>query len=330
MRAVVVSEFVTPDKLAVAEIDEPKIEGVIVGVQIHASACNFFDILQVQGKYQHQPPFPFTPGAEIAGVVYKVGEDVTDFKVGDRVFGAIPYGGYAEKAAIPCALLQKIPDGMSFDEAACLPVTYPTSYAALVLRAKLQAGETLLVHAAAGGVGIAAVQIGKALGARVIACAGSEEKLQIAKQNGADHIINTSTENWVEVVNEITDGNGADVIYDPVGGDYFDKSLRCIAWNGRILVIGFASGTIPSLKINRVLLKNISVVGLHWGAYMTKEAERIPEVWDGIFRLYAEKKLRPVVCAKYPLEQLPQALADLATRKTYGKAIICPQLRSKL
>jgi NADPH2:quinone reductase len=213
---------------------------------------------------------------------------------------------------------------MSFEEAAGLPIVYPTSYAGLVYRAGLRAGETVLVHAAAGGVGIAAVQIAKALGAHVIATAGGPEKLEVAKEAGADVLIDYRAEDWVEAVKRATDGRGADVIYDSVGGDITDKSLKCIAWNGRLLVIGFASGDIPSVKLNRVLLKNIAIVGLHWGAHVQHEPARIAETFAALFDLYAAGKIRPVVFGRYALDELPAALEALGSRRSYGKIVVTP------
>ena len=217
-----------------------------------------------------------------------------------------------------------MPEPMAFEEGASLPIIYPTSYAGLVFRANLQPGENLLVHAAAGGVGIAAVQIGKALGARVIATAGGADKLEVARRNGADETIDYREGDFVERVKELTDGKGADVIYDSVGGDVFDRSLKCIAWNGRLLVIGFASGRIPEVKANRILLKNIAITGLHWGAHVAKEPARIPETFDALFALHAEGKIEPVIYKTYGLDETPVALHDLASRKTYGKVIIAP------
>jgi NADPH2:quinone reductase len=217
-----------------------------------------------------------------------------------------------------------MPDGMSFEAAAALPIVYPTSYAGLVLRARLAAGETLLVHAAAGGVGLAAVQIGSALGARVIATAGGAEKCDVARRAGAELAIDYSTEDFAARVKAETDGRGADVIYESVGGDVFDRSLKCIAWSGRLLVIGFAGGTIPEVKANRILLKNISIVGLHWGAYAANEPQRIPEIFDALFKLHAEGKIEPVIFDTYPLERVPDALLALGSRKSYGKLIITP------
>jgi NADPH2:quinone reductase len=242
MRAVVVDGWTAPSALAVREAPEPVAGPGSLVVDVRAAGCNFFDILMVQGQYQVKPPFPFVPGAELAGTVRAVGAGVDRFAPGDRVFASAGLGAFAERAQVPAVATWKMPDGMSFEEAAGLPIVYPTSYAGLVFRAGLRAGETVLVHAAAGGVGIAAVQIAKALGARVIATAGGAEKLAVAREAGADELIDYRADDWVEAVKRATGGRGADVIYDSVGGDVTDKSLKCIAWNGRLLVIGFASG----------------------------------------------------------------------------------------
>jgi NADPH2:quinone reductase len=313
-----------PAELRVSEIPEPEAGPGALRVEVRAAGCNFFDILIVQGKYQVKPAFPFTPGGEIAGVVREVGEGVEGFAVGDRILATTQTGGFAETAVVPAGEAHQLPPGMSFEEGAAIPIIYPTSYAALIFRANLQAGETLLVHAAAGGVGSAALQIGKALGARVIATVGGAEKAEIARGLGADEVIDYRVDDFVARVNEITGGGGADVIYDPVGGDVFDRSLKCIAWNGRLLVVGFASGRIPELKANRILLKNIAVTGIHWGAYLDNEPERVPETFEGLFALYSDGMIKPLIFNTYALEDLPSALGELASRKTHGKLIITP------
>jgi NADPH:quinone reductase len=324
VRAITVDHWMEPAELRVSEIPQPEAGPGALQIEVRAAGCNFFDTLIVQGKYQVKPAFPFTPGGEIAGVVTEVGEGVEGFAVGDRVLAGTQIGGFAETAVIPARDAHLLPDGMSFEEGAAIPIIYPTSYAALIFRANLQAGETLLVHAAAGGVGSAALQIGKALGARVIATVGGAEKAEIARDLGADEVIDYRVDGFVARVNEITDGSGADVIYDPVGGDVFDRSLKCIAWNGRLLVVGFASGRIPELKTNRILLKNIAVTGIHWGAYLDNEPERVPETFEGLFALYREGRIKPLIFNTYALEDLPSALGELASRKTHGKLIITP------
>ena len=324
MRAVSVDRLMEAADLRVTEVPEPEVRPGTLSIEVRAAGCNFFDILMVQGKYQVKPPFPFIPGAEIGGVVRAVGEGVEGFAVGDRVFASNGLGGFGEVALSPASATYPLPDGMSFAEGAAIPIVYPTSYAGLVFRGQLAAGETLLVHAAAGGVGVAAVQIGKALGARVIATAGSPGKLAIARENGADEGIDYSREDFVERVMELTDGRGADVIYDSVGGDVFDRSLKCIAWEGRLVVIGFASGRIPEVKANRILLKNIAVTGLHWGAHVAKDPEKVRQTFDALFALHAEGKIKPVIYKTYGLDEVAVALQDLASRKTYGKVIIEP------
>lgn len=324
MRAIVVDRWQEPKELVAREMPDPKPRAGEVVLEVEAAGCNFFDILLVQGKYQMKPSFPFTPGAEVAGVVRELGSGVTNVRVGDRVFAGLALGAFAERVAVSANAVHPMPDAMSYAEGAAFPVVYPTSYAALVLRANLAAGETLLVHAAAGGVGVAAVQIGKALGARVIATAGGADKLEVARRAGADEAIDYLRGDWVEAVKRLTNGRGADVIYDPVGGEIFDGSMRCIAWNGRLLVIGFASGVIPEVKANRILLKNISVVGLHWGAYAQNDPARVPEVFAGLAKLYETGHVRPVIFGTYGLDEVPQALEALASRATYGKVIIAP------
>jgi len=324
VRAIVVHDWIEPKDLKVEEVAEPEVGAGAIGVDVKAAGCNFFDILMVQGKYQQRPPFPFTPGAELGGIVRQVGAGVSDFKVGDRVFASSSLGAFAERAAIAAKAAYHMPEGMTFAEGAAFPIVYPTSYAGLVYRADLKPGENLLVHAAAGGVGIAAVQIGKALGARVIATAGGADKLEVARRAGADVCIDYRAGDWVEEVKKATGGKGADVIYDSVGGDVFDGSLKCIAWNGRLLVIGFASGRIPEVKANRILLKNISIVGLHWGAHVINEPRRIVECFEALFRLYREGKVRPVIYRTFSLDQVPAALEALGSRASYGKVIVEP------
>lgn len=324
MRAIVVDRWMEPQDLVVREVAEPPAQPGMLKVAVEAAGCNFFDILMARGQYQVKPPFPFIPGGELSGTVVDLGAGVEGFAVGDRVLAPVPTGGFAERAVVPQASAWRLPAAMSFEEGAALPIVYPTSYAALVLRARMQPGETLLVHAAAGGVGLAAVQIGKALGAHVIATAGGADKLDIVRQAGADALIDYQTEDFVERVRVLTDGRGADVIYDSVGGDVFDQSLKCIAWSGRLLVIGFAGGRIPEVKANRILLKNISVVGVHWGAYARHEPERVAETFAALFRMYAEGEIQPIIFARYPLERTGEALVALASRKTFGKVVVMP------
>ncbi|MGH9659822.1 MAG: NADPH:quinone oxidoreductase family protein [Bryobacteraceae bacterium] len=309
MKAWQVHAFGEPEQMTLADVPAPVAAPGQVRIRVHAAALNFFDILQIQGKYQVKPPFPFTPGAELAGVVEPGGERVL----------ALPHlGAFAEYALSPPDRVFPIPSGWSFAEAAAFPTVYFTSYFALDRRASLRSGEWLLVHAGASGVGMAAIQIGKALGARVIATAGSEEKLDFSRRIGADFALDYSRPDWVDEVKRITGGPGADVIYDPVGGDIFDLSTRCIAPEGRLLVVGFAAGRIPSLAMNRVLLKDISVVGVYWGAYVARHAGYLGETYAALLGL----NVRPVVGSTYRFEDAPAALRNLAGRGVLGKAVL--------
>jgi NADPH2:quinone reductase len=324
MRAIVVDRFMEPADLKVGEAPEPRLAPGTLQVAVKAAGCNFFDILMCRGTYQVKPPFPFVPGAEVAGDVLAVGEGVTGFSVGDRVLASSGLGGFAERAVVPARGAYVMPAGMSYAEGASFPIVYPTGYAGLVHRGRLAAGETLLVHAAAGGVGIAAVQIGKALGARVLATAGGADKCEVALRAGADLAIDYLADDFVARVKEATNGKGADVIYDSVGGDTFEKSLKCIAWNGRLVVIGFAGGKIPSVAANRILLKNIEVTGLHWGAYAQNQPASIAEVFRALFALYDAGKIRPLVFREYALDEASAALVALGSRKTWGKVVLAP------
>ncbi|KAI8327047.1 NAD(P)-binding protein [Choanephora cucurbitarum] len=327
MKAYVVEKWLKgPEELRIQDAplpSEPK-QGELQ-IQVKAVGLNFFDTLMIQGKYQIKPPFPFVPGGEFSGIVLK--STSSTFKPGDRVFGS----GYsfAEVINVPASNVLPMPSHFSFEQAAGLYVTYPTSYAALVLRAQLKAGEYCLVHAAAGGVGIAAVQIAKALGAKVIATAGSKEKLEMAKRFGADFAINYRDSDWTEQVKKVTHGHGADVVYDPVG--LVEASTKCTAWNGRILVIGFAQGTIEKIPANRLLLKNISAVGLHWGAYTKNEPERIPEVWHALFDLFESGKIKPALYDTiYRFEEIPEGLKAINDRTSYAKVVARFGSESKL
>jgi NADPH2:quinone reductase len=324
MRAMTATEWCEPRDLRLMELPDPEPKPDQVAIDVRAIGCNFFDILIVQGKYQVRPPLPFAPGGEVAGTVRAVGSEVRHLKPGDRVFAMLGWGGYANVAVAPANSVVKMPRSMSFEHGAAFGVVYQTSYFALVHRAALRAGETLLVHAAAGGVGLAAVQIGKALGARVLATAGSAEKVAVALQQGAEHAFDYSTPSWVEGVKAATAGLGADVIYDPVGGDIFDLSTKVIAFGGRLLVIGFASGKIPSIQANRILLKNISIVGLHWGAYRTHDPARIDVANTELFELYEKGAVRPVVSSVRPLAEAAAALDEIASRRSVGKVVLVP------
>jgi len=320
----IVEDLGGPSALRREEWPDPTPGPGEVLVDVKAIGCNFFDTLITRGKYQVQPELPFSPGAEAAGVVEAVGAGVSSVALGDQVTVLLTYGAFASKIVAPATRIFPMADGMPFEAAAALGVVYQTSYVALVPRAQLQPGETLLIHAAAGGVGLAAVQIGVALGARVIGTGGSPEKLELIREHGADVALNYREEDFVERTKELTGGRGADVIYDPVGGDTFDRSLKCIAFNGRLLVIGFASGRIPEAKMNRVLLKNISLVGLHWGLYFDRSPDTLQETQHALVSLYSEGKIDPLVSATYPLAEAGAALEALGAGKTTGKVVLLP------
>ena len=290
-----------------------------VRVRVAAAGVNFPDLLVIAGKYQVKPPLPFTPGLEAVGVV---AEDSSRFKKGGRVIASVPWGAYAQEVVCPEDALYPVPDSMSDEHAAALFITYQTSYFALSYRAGLLEGETLLVHGGAGGVGTAAIQLGKAMRARVIATAGSEDKLQVCVDAGADHVVNYREQDFITEVKRLTSGRGADVIYDPVGGDVFDQSTRCIAFGGRLLVIGFASGRIPEIAANRILLKNIAIVGLHWGNYRQHDPGLIRRTHDVLCRMHTEGSIVPVVSRAYDLEDLPDALDALKSRAAHGKLVL--------
>jgi len=322
MKAWQVTHYGEPEEMTFADVDTPVPGDGQVVIKNSACGLNFFDLLQCQGKYQSKPEFPFTIGAEVSGSIEAVGPGVHGIAVGDRVVALPRGGGFAEKTLAEASRTFAIPDSMSHEQAAALPVVYQTSYFALDNRAKLQAGEWLLVHAGASGVGIAAIQIGKAKGARVIATAGSDEKLEFCREHGADYVINYRDESWIETVKAVTAKRGADVIYDPVGGDVFDLSSKVIAPQGRLLVIGFASGRIPSLAANRALLKNMSLVGAFWGRYCEEHPGYMQSLHRALVDLFMDGKIDPPVGASYPLESAPQGIRDLADRKVSGKAIL--------
>lgn len=321
MKAWRVHDWCEPDQMSFEDIPTPNPGAGEIRIKNHAAALNFFDILMVQGKYQTKPPRPFTPGSEVAGVVDAVGEGVSQFAIGDRVQAMATSGSYAECCIAPSAKAFRIPDSMSFEEAAAMIVIYQTSYFALTHRTQVKPDEWLLVHAAAGGVGLSATQIGKALGARVIATAGSEEKLQFCLSQGAEYALNYRDAAWVDEVKKITK-RGADIIYDPVGGEIFDLSTKCIAPEGRLLVIGFAGGTIPSIAANRILLKNMSVIGVYWGGYLEHHPEYMAEAEAALFKMYEAGQIKPIVSESFALKDAVAALNALATRKTVAKVVL--------
>jgi len=308
--------------LRIEEVTLPPLGRDQVRFRVRAAAVNFPDILMVQGKYQHRPDLPFIVGGECAGDIIAVGEDVTGWKPGDRVVGGRLGGGFAQEAQLPAAAVRRIPDGVDFATAAGFTTAYLTAYVALVRRGELQKGEWLLVLGAAGGVGLAAVDMGKLLGARVIATASSEEKRAFLKAYGAEHVL--PAVGFREAVRALTDGRGADVIYDPVGGDAFDESTRCIAFGGRLLIVGFASGRIPSVSVNIPLIKGFSVVGVRAGEYGRKFPEKGRENIAAIDKMLADGTVHPHIGARFPLEKAVDAMQMLAGRKAIGKVVIEP------
>jgi NADPH2:quinone reductase len=324
MKAMIVNQWGEPRDMTLVDLPDPRPAAGQVTLDVEAIGCNFFDILMVQGKYQVRPPFPFSPGNEVAGVIREVGPGANRFAIGDRVLAMPGWGGFASVVVAPESGVHQVPAAMSFEHAAAFPIVYQTSYFGLVHRANLQPGETLLVHAAAGGVGLAAVQIGSALGARVLAAAGSARKLAIAREQGATETIDYSTPGWEKQVLELTAGRGADVIYDPVGGDIFDLSTKCIAFEGRLVVVGFTSGRIPAIQANRILLKNISIVGLHWGTYRDREPALIDRTFATLFDLYHTGGIHPLVSVTYPLSNAAAALEEIGSRRSIGKVVLRP------
>ncbi len=324
MKALVCHAFGLPDTLVLQEVASPQVRMGEVKIGVKACGVNYPDVLLVQGLYQLKPPFPFSPGLEVAGEVLAVGEGVTHLKPGDRAIGIVNYGGFAEEVCVPGAMTLPMPTNMSFEQGAAFPIVYGTSQVALSHRAHLQPGETLLVLGAAGGVGLTAVEIGKKMGATVIAAASTPEKLALAQQYGADHLINYTTEDLRQRVQTITDGKMADVIYDPVGGDSFDAAIRCIAWEGRYLVVGFASGRIPELPANRVLLKNSALVGVFWGAYALNKPQVMADSFQTLFGWAAAGDLKPYISARYPLTEGAAALNALMQRQVLGKVVVIP------
>ena len=322
MKAIVCEAWGLPDTLVVRELPEVVPEAGKVAIKVEAAGVNFPDVLIIQNKYQFKPELPFTPGGELAGTVTAVGEGVTQYKAGDRVIAFVGQGAFAQQIAAPVKSVMPMPPGMDFDTAAAITLTYGTSHHAVVDRAQLKAGETMLVLGAAGGVGLAAIEIGKALGARVIAAASSDEKLEICKQHGADATINYSTQDLREAIKACTDGKGPDVIYDPVGGDFAEPAFRSIAWRGRYLVVGFASGPIPSLPLNLALLKGASIVGVFWGDYSRREPKANASMMGELAQWYAQGKVKPVIDRTMPMAELKAAYAHMGSRGVKGKLVM--------
>jgi len=324
MKAVLCTQFCTPDQLELADIAEPQAGPGEAVVRIEAAALNFFDTLIIAGKYQHKPPFPFSPAAEFAGIVDSIGEGVTGFAPGDRVMGNIGWGAARAAVAVPAEILVKIPDGLDMESAAGLTVTYGTTLYALRERAGLKRGETLAVLGASGGTGLAAVEIGKIMGARVIACASSDDKLAFARGHGADDTVNYAREDLRGALKRLGGEHGIDVVYDPVGGPYAEPAVRALAWEGRYLVVGFAAGEIPKLPLNLVLLKSCDIRGVLWGTWIKRAPQAQRALMTDIVQWCAQGRLKPHVQAVYPLAGIAAALKAIADRKVMGKIVLRP------
>jgi NADPH2:quinone reductase len=324
MKAVLCTRAGAPDDLELADLPDPVAGPGEAVVRVAAAALNFFDTLIIAGKYQYKPAFPFSPGAEFAGLIESVGPGVSGFAPGDRVMGYARYGAAREKFVSPADKLIRLPPGFDFERAAGLTVTYGTSYYALKDRGGLLTGETLTVLGASGGVGLAAVELGKAMGARVIACASSDDKLEFARSHGADAGVNYAREDLREALRRLGGERGIDVVYDPIGGSYAEPALRSLGWNGRFLVVGFAAGEIPKIPLNLVLLKSCDVRGVFWGAWTEREPAAHRANMAEIVRWAAEGKLSAHVHASYPLAEASRALKDIAGRKVMGKVVLKP------
>jgi NADPH2:quinone reductase len=324
MKAILCSQYCEPDDLVLADVEDPVAGDGQVVIAIKAAALNFFDILMIQGKYQIKPPFPFSPAAEVAGVVESIGPGVTSVKVGDRVVASIGHNGAREKVAVPAASVVAIPDALDFDRAAGVIITYGTALHALEDRASPKPGETLAVLGAAGGTGLAACELGKLLGLKVIACASSQQKLDFAKQHGAEIGLNYAEEDLKEGLKRLTSGKGVDIIFDPVGGKYAEAALRAIAWEGRFLVIGFAAGDIPKMPLNLALLKGCDIRGVFWGAWVRQNPDKNRAALEKLVKWAAEGKISAHVDRTFPLAQTAEALKVLAGRQAMGKVILHP------
>jgi len=322
MKAVVCKQYGPPESLVLEELASPTPAAGEVVISVKAASVNFPDVLIIQNKYQFKPPLPFSPGSELAGVVKEVGSGVTTFRPGDRVMAFTTFGAFAEEVKAEANRLLPLPEKMDFVTGAAFVLTYGTSDHALRDRAALKAGETLLVLGAAGGVGLAAIEIGKALGARVIACASSDEKLAVCRSHGADEHINYATEDLRERIKALTDGRGIDVVYDAVGGSYTEPAFRSLAWRGRLLVVGFAAGDIPKLPLNLPLLKGASVVGVFWGDFARREPKEFAASMKQLARWYGEGRLKPHVSQTLPLEKAAEAIRLLASRQAKGKVVV--------
>lgn len=323
MKAILCKEYGPPEQLVYEDVPSEPLGAGEIRVAVRAAGVNFPDVLIIKGEYQFKPSPPFSPGAEVAGDVVEVGSAVSGFRVGDRVIASTGWNGFREEVVVGAERCLEMPPSMSYEDGAVFPMIYGTSYYALVQRGRLRPGETLLVLGATGGVGSSAVELGKVLGAKVIAAAGSDEKLEIlSKRYPVDHVINYAKGAPLkDQVKALTGGAGADVIYDAVGGDLFDQSLRCINWDGRLLVIGFTGG-IPQAKTNLVLLKGCSIVGVFWGAFTGREPEESARNFAELLRLYEAGKIRPLISHRFPLERAADALNAIVRREVVGKAVL--------
>jgi len=322
MKAVLCKEWGMPGTLVVEDVPSPKPGSGQVVVSVKACGVNFPDTLIIQGKYQFKPEMPFSPGGEVAGVIKEVGEGVTRVRPGDRVIAFNTWGGFAEEMLVDADRTIQMPASMDFVPASAFVLTYGTSYHALKDRADIKAGETMLVLGAAGGVGLAAIQLGKAMGARVIAAASSDSKLRVCRDNGADEVINYGSEDLRARVKALTAGKGLDVVYDPVGGPYSEPALRDMAWKGRFLVVGFAAGDIPKVPLNLTLLKGCSIVGVFWGSFTKNEPEHNRENNWELMAMYAAGKIKPHIHATYPLDRAAEALTEVLNKRVTGKVVL--------
>jgi NADPH:quinone reductase len=322
MRAVVCRELKGLDGLEIADIERPEPGPGEARLRVRAAGLNFADTLIITGQYQQRPDPPFVPGMEVAGQIETCGAGVAGFTPGDRVMATLPFGGFAEEAIVPASQLVRLPDAVDYLTAAGFAIAYGTAYGALVWIARLQARETLLVHGAAGGVGLAAVECGRELGAVVIATARGAERLEVASAHGASHVIDTASEDVRARVKELTGGRGANVVFDPVGGDLFRASLRSIAWEGRILIVGFASGDIPQIPANVLLVKNAQALGFHWGSYRDHDPARVHAAFEKLLGWYADGRIHPHVSEVLPLEQARAGLELLLGRSRTGKIVL--------
>jgi NADPH:quinone reductase len=322
MKAVLCKEWGMPGILVVEDVPSPRPASGQVVVSVKACGVNFPDTLIIQGKYQFKPEMPFSPGGEVAGVIKEVGEGVTRVRPGDRVIAFNTWGGFAEEMLVDADRTIQMPANMDFVPASAFVLTYGTSYHALKDRADIKAGETMLVLGAAGGVGLAAIQLGKVMGARVIAAASSDAKLKVCRDNGADEVINYGSEDLRARVKALTAGKGLDVVYDPVGGPYSEPALRDMAWKGRFLVVGFAAGDIPKVPLNLTLLKGCSIVGVFWGSFTRNEPEHNRENNWELMAMYAAGKIKPHIHATYPLERAAEALNEVLNKRVTGKVVL--------